>query len=76
MDRMPAPRCFAQPFLKHLKDDSGHTLAAWRRCLALKISLANSAGRGVAAGLLLLVEDYPWLAPRPWERLPAEGQHV
>jgi hypothetical protein len=47
--------------------------AAGHRCLALTISLANSAGRGVPAGMLLLIENYPWLAPRPWERLGERG---
>lgn len=37
-----------------------------RRCRALTIMLENSAGKGVPAGMLLLIEDYPWLFRTPW----------
>jgi hypothetical protein len=39
-----------------------------RRCLALTIHVQTEHQRGMPAGMLLLIESYPWLAPRPWDR--------
>jgi hypothetical protein len=41
---------------------------AGRRCRALTIHL-EASNRAIPAGMLLLIESYPWWAPSPWRRL-------